>query len=73
MTGRLQTMRLLPWLDPMGRPCYLSTRDGKGYVSRLADKAEAAQLDQGEHLVECAREILDDAKSIRRRTGVSGS
>ncbi|POX44657.1 hypothetical protein C3488_32095 [Streptomyces sp. Ru72] len=36
MTTRDQ-LRLLPWAGPDGKPCYLSTDDQGGYVSRLAD------------------------------------
>ncbi|WP_101927780.1 hypothetical protein [Streptomyces sp. Ag82_G6-1] len=37
-------LRLLPWAGPDGKPCYLSTDDQGGYVSRLADHIEAFQL-----------------------------
>jgi hypothetical protein len=36
--------RLLPWPSPGGNPCYLVTDNGGGYLSRLADDLEAAQL-----------------------------
>lgn len=57
-----QQVRLLPWSDPMGRPCYLSTTDGRGYVSRLADRVEAEQLDTGAEFIEYAGELLDGGK-----------
>ena len=57
-----QQVRLLPWSDPMGRPCYLSTTDGRGYVSRLADRVEAEQLDTGAEFIAYAGELLDGGK-----------
>ncbi|MYZ33980.1 UTRA domain-containing protein [Streptomyces sp. SID4917] len=32
--------RLLPWADPEGKPCYLSTDDNGSVISRLADEIE---------------------------------
>ena len=29
-------LRLLPWTGPDGKPCFLSTDDSSGYMSRLA-------------------------------------
>lgn len=46
-------LRLLPWSGPGDKPCYLSTDDPDGYMSRLADSIEAAQL------LEEASEALD--------------
>ncbi|MFG2831850.1 hypothetical protein ACGFWI_31010 [Streptomyces sp. NPDC048434] len=56
-----QPLRLLPWPNPAGQPCYLST-DGTGYLSRLADEMEQMQLDMGIDLLDFARELLDDSK-----------
>ncbi|MGW7048205.1 hypothetical protein ACWGDT_37110 [Streptomyces avermitilis] len=41
MTAR-NDLRLLPWSGPEGKPCYLSTDDKGGYMSRLADNLEQA-------------------------------
>ncbi|WP_030812180.1 hypothetical protein [Streptomyces sp. NRRL S-337] len=49
--------RLLPWSSPDGKPCYLAG-DGNGYVSRLADNVEAAQLSSAAELIEEARPLL---------------
>ncbi|MCF3147854.1 hypothetical protein [Streptomyces platensis] len=57
-----QPLRLLPWLNPAGQPCYLST-DGTGYLSRLADDMEQMQLDMGSDLLDFARELLADNKA----------
>ncbi|CAM5496435.1 hypothetical protein [Streptomyces griseus] len=53
-------LRLLPWSGPGDKPCYLSTDDPEGYMSRLADSIEAAQLGAATELLEEAPETLDD-------------
>lgn len=53
-------LRLLPWSGPEGKPCYLSTDDRGGYVSRLADNIEAVQLGSATALLEQAPGTLDD-------------
>ncbi|MCW8120847.1 MULTISPECIES: hypothetical protein [Streptomyces violaceoruber group] len=53
-------LRLLPWSGPDGKPCYLSTDDNGGYMSRLADNIEAAQLGMATDLLERAAEVLGD-------------
>lgn len=50
-------MRLLPWLSPDGKQCFL-VGDGAGVVSRLADEMEAVQLDWAADLIEEARCVL---------------
>lgn len=53
-------LRLLPWAGQDGRPCYLSTSDRGGYVSRLADNTEAVQLDTAAELLQNASESFTD-------------
>ncbi|MEU9676289.1 hypothetical protein AB0D92_22550 [Streptomyces parvus] len=53
-------LRLLPWSGPGDKPCYLSTDDPAGYMSRLADSIEAIQLGSASDLLEEASEALDD-------------
>ncbi|MER5482345.1 hypothetical protein ABT024_03890 [Streptomyces sp. NPDC002812] len=53
-------LRLLPWSGPDGKPCFLSADDTAGYLSRLADSAEAAQLGLGSELLIGALEVLTD-------------
>ncbi|MET9928802.1 MULTISPECIES: hypothetical protein [unclassified Streptomyces] len=53
-------LRLLPWSGPGDKPCYLSTDDPEGYMSRLADGIEAAQLGMASELLEAASHTLDD-------------
>lgn len=52
-------MRLLPWNGPDGKPCYLSTDKEGGYLSRLADDMEAAQLDTAEELLRHTNDLLN--------------
>ncbi|MFJ3212680.1 hypothetical protein [Streptomyces flaveolus] len=54
-------LRLLPWSGPEGKPCYLSTDDRGGYMSRLADNIEAVQLGAAAELLNEASETLGDA------------
>ncbi|MEH0588725.1 hypothetical protein QA942_33510 [Streptomyces sp. B21-106] len=72
MTARNE-LRLLPWSGPEGKPCYLSTDDRGGYMSRLADNIEADQLDAAASLLEHASATLDDQdvnpEDLRRLTG----
>ncbi|WP_446033606.1 hypothetical protein [Streptomyces olivaceus] len=53
-------LRLLPWSGPEGKPCYLSTDERGGYMSRLADNVEAVQLGTAAELLEEASETLND-------------
>ncbi|MGW3691937.1 hypothetical protein [Streptomyces sp. NPDC005125] len=53
-------LRLLPWSGPEDKPCYLSTDDAGGYMSRLADNIEAVQLGTAADLLEAASETLAD-------------
>jgi hypothetical protein len=64
MTTRNE-LRLLPWSGPEGKPCYLSTDDRSGYMSRLADNIEAVQLGTAAELLEQASETLDDQDGDR--------
>ncbi|KND45512.1 hypothetical protein [Streptomyces stelliscabiei] len=53
-------LRLLPWSGPEGKPCYLSTDDRDGYMSRLADNIESEQLETAAELLKQAAETLGD-------------
>ncbi|MFE5595709.1 hypothetical protein [Streptomyces sp. NPDC056549] len=53
-------LRLLPWSGPEGKPCFLSTDDNNGPLSRLADQTEAAQLNASAELLEHATDVLAD-------------
>ncbi|MBQ1098539.1 hypothetical protein KBY55_21245 [Streptomyces sp. b94] len=56
-------LRLLPWLSPEGKPCFLAPGDGNGVVSRLADETEVRQLTEGLDVLRSARRLLDDPVS----------
>jgi hypothetical protein len=56
-------LRLLPWVGPEGKPCFLSADDHGGFLSRLADNTEAVQLGLGAELVQRAGEVLADRKA----------
>ncbi|MEU4655770.1 hypothetical protein AB0G32_17795 [Streptomyces sp. NPDC023723] len=56
-------LRLLPWAGPDGKPCYLSTNTGDGFVSRLADHVEEMQLRMASKLLEEALQVLTDGKA----------
>ncbi|WP_413753398.1 hypothetical protein NRF20_26460 [Streptomyces sp. R-74717] len=65
-------LRLLPWSGPEDKPCYLSTDDPGGYMSRLADNIEAVQLATAAELLEEASGALDNEEADRdnlRRLG----
>ncbi|MFE3886374.1 hypothetical protein ACWIG5_05565 [Streptomyces lydicus] len=49
--------RLLPWTGPEGKPCFLVS-DGTGYVSRVADAMEAAQMALAAELLTEAQRVL---------------
>lgn len=58
-------LRLLPWAGPDGKPCYLSTDDPEGFMSRLADHIEATQIGTASELLEQARLLLADEAENR--------
>ncbi|MGX5182740.1 hypothetical protein ACWKT5_07915 [Streptomyces avermitilis] len=63
MTGdRTETVRLLPWSGPEGKPCYV-VGDGTGYVSRMADSVESVQLGMAAQILDHAADMLADHKA----------
>ncbi|MFE5815655.1 hypothetical protein ACFQ6S_19905 [Streptomyces sp. NPDC056479] len=56
-------LRLLPWSGPEDKPCYLSTNDRGGYMSRLADAIESEQLEAAAELLKQAAETLGDERA----------
>ncbi|MFF9075260.1 hypothetical protein ACF1A9_23620 [Streptomyces sp. NPDC014872] len=62
MTTRNE-LRLLPWSGPEDKPCYLSTDERGGHMSRLADNIEAVQLGMATELLEQASETLGDEEA----------
>ncbi|WP_200263724.1 hypothetical protein [Streptomyces sp. HSG2] len=51
-------LRLFPWTGPDGKPCFLSTDDNGGYMSRLADNIESVQLGTATELLDQAIDML---------------
>ncbi|GGZ56960.1 hypothetical protein [Streptomyces bluensis] len=56
-------LRLLPWENDCGKPCFLSTNGSESMLSRLADEIEAGQLTGGANVLKGARAVLDDRKA----------
>ncbi|MFJ8003295.1 hypothetical protein [Streptomyces fagopyri] len=56
-------LRLLPWTGPEGKPCYLSTDDRNGFMSRLADNIESIQLGSAAELLDQATETLAEEQA----------
>ncbi|MFD6825179.1 hypothetical protein ACFWC5_33215 [Streptomyces sp. NPDC060085] len=56
-------LRLLPWAGPEGKPCYLSTDDRDGFMSRLADNIESIQLGSAAELLDQATESLAEEQA----------
>lgn len=56
-------MRLLPWVGESGTPCYLSSDDPGGRMSRLADEVETDLLDSAQY-------VLREARALLAETGV---
>ncbi|PSM43912.1 hypothetical protein C6Y14_09545 [Streptomyces dioscori] len=55
-------MRLLPWAGDDGKPCYL-IGDGKGHLSRTADRIESLQLGMSAGLLDHAADLLADRRA----------
>ncbi|MBD3010978.1 MULTISPECIES: hypothetical protein [unclassified Streptomyces] len=64
--GAMTGLRLLPWTDPDGKPCYLSSDDGNSPLSRRADAIEAVQVSMAAELLRHARALLDAPKADTR-------
>ncbi|MCF3146892.1 hypothetical protein [Streptomyces platensis] len=56
-SGPPEPARLLPWTGTDGKPCYL-IGDGTGFLSRIADDTELAQMDLASELLDQATRIL---------------
>ncbi|MGK5731461.1 hypothetical protein [Streptomyces sp. URMC 124] len=64
-------LRLLPWISPDDKPCFLSTSDGQGVLSRYADGVEAAQLAIGAEALTDAADLLADPAACRHHLRVT--
>ncbi|MFE9405980.1 UTRA domain-containing protein [Streptomyces sp. NPDC006530] len=64
-TTQHDELRLLPWSDPDGKPCFLSTDDPASHLSRLADATEAHQLSEAAALLARVRELISNDRTRR--------
>ncbi|MFJ7997398.1 hypothetical protein ACIQ7D_09665 [Streptomyces sp. NPDC096310] len=62
LNGSGEALRLLPWSGEDGKPCYLAG-GGNGYISRMADEMEDAQLDMAAEILGHAADMLADSKT----------
>ncbi|MFI5637238.1 hypothetical protein ACIA8H_07395 [Streptomyces goshikiensis] len=53
-------LRLLPWSGPDDKPCFLSTDNSDGFLSRRADDTEETQLKAASELLDHVIEVLTD-------------
>ena len=63
-------LRLLPWTTETGNPCFLSTEEDAGLLSRLADEVESEQLHEADTKLKDGRAVLNDGdagdKAVRQ-------
>ncbi|WP_435842231.1 hypothetical protein [Streptomyces cyaneofuscatus] len=59
--GKGRAMRLLPWTNDFGAPCWLSTANPDSRISRMADELEAAMIASAEEVLAEARELLAES------------
>jgi hypothetical protein len=59
----VSNLRLLPWPSPDGKPAFLAPDSEGGFLSRLADSIEAAQISNAEQVLEHSRRLLSDPKA----------
>lgn len=62
MTAPMDVARLLPWVGPEGKPCFLAASGSGGYLSNIADNMESVQLGLAAELLKESRKILDGRK-----------
>ncbi|MEV7842920.1 hypothetical protein AB0O50_02975 [Streptomyces cyaneofuscatus] len=59
--GEGRAMRLLPWTNDFGAPCWLSTANPDSRISRMADELEAAMIASAEEVLAEAKELLAES------------
>ncbi|MFD8062177.1 hypothetical protein [Streptomyces cyaneofuscatus] len=59
--GKGRAMRLLPWTNDFGAPCWLSTANPDSRISRMADELEVAMIASAEEVLAEARELLAES------------
>lgn len=75
MSEARTTTRLLPWVSPDGKTCFLVSDEGKAGVglSRVADRIEAVQLDMADGLLDHADDMLGDGTATERELRFLGA
>ncbi|WP_275464222.1 hypothetical protein [Streptomyces noursei] len=63
--SEVRAPRLLPWVSPEGKTCFV-LGDGEGFVSRMADRVEAVQLDMADKLATHADGMLGESRLSER-------
>jgi hypothetical protein len=53
-------LRLLPWTNEQGGPCYLSAAGPDSRLSRIADEVEVDLLDSASCVLAAAKPMLDE-------------
>ncbi|MFH9132477.1 hypothetical protein [Streptomyces sp. NPDC017524] len=71
--GKGRALRLLPWTNDFGGPCWLSTTDPGSRVSRMADELEAAMIASAEEVLSEARELLAESAVGERELRFAGA
>ncbi|NEC22772.1 hypothetical protein [Streptomyces parvus] len=64
--------RLLPWVTDDGKACLLSPSDSGGFLSRLADEFETAQVVLSEETLSEAKTVLEDVMSPHAEVRYTG-
>lgn len=70
--GEGRPLRLLPWTNENGGPCYLSSDRADSPLSRLADDLEAALLASAEEVLGRAKPLLADERAGERELRFAG-
>ncbi|MFH9761258.1 hypothetical protein ACH4MJ_21285 [Streptomyces anulatus] len=71
--GKGRALRLLPWTNDFGGPCWLSTTDPDSRVSRMADELEASMISSAEEVLAEARELLAESVVGERELRFAGT
>ncbi|WP_406015185.1 hypothetical protein OG520_29305 [Streptomyces sp. NBC_00984] len=71
--GQGRALRLLPWTNERGGPCWLSTADPDSRLSRMADELETDLIASAAYVLEQARELLAQTAVGERELRFAGT
>ncbi|WP_371792483.1 hypothetical protein OG285_27025 [Streptomyces sp. NBC_01471] len=71
--GQGRALRLLPWTNERGGPCWLSTANPDSHLSRMADELEADMIASAEYVLEQARELFAETVVGERELRFAGT